>query len=452
MAGQERGDGIQKSRASKVMRAAEYVRMSTDHQRYSTENQSDAIRRYAQARGIEIVRTYADHGKSGLSIRGRDALQAMIDDVCAGRADFSVILVYDVSRWGRFQDADESAYHEYLCRSAGIAVEYCADGFENDGSPIATIVKSVKRAMSGEYSRQLSQKVFAGQCRLIELGFRQGGPAGFGLRRHLVDGTGMPKAILSHGEHKSIQTDRVILVPGPHDEVDAVRWVYRTFVEEGQSERQIADALNARGLRTDLGRPWTRGTVHQLLINEKYAGDNVWNRVSCKLDGRQVRNQREMWIRRTGAFEAVVDRLLYDAAQVIIQERSRRLTDDQMIEALRAVLVRHGRLSGLIIDEADEAPSSSAYQSRFWHSLARIPTGRLRARARLPISGGQSRTAHALSGDSVRRPGRHSALRRRSCPKFRDRSADRQRRIHRVAGPCAIPAHDSGLAALAHPL
>jgi hypothetical protein len=40
VAGQERGDGIQKSRASKVMRAAEYVRMSTDHQRYSTENQS----------------------------------------------------------------------------------------------------------------------------------------------------------------------------------------------------------------------------------------------------------------------------------------------------------------------------------------------------------------------------------------------------------------------------
>src|SRR5277367_6815925 len=102
------------------MRAAEYVRMSTDHQRYSTENQSDAIRRYAQARGIEIVRTYAAHGKSGLSIRGRDALQAMIDDVYAGRADFSVILVYDVSRWGRFQDADESAYYGYLCRSAGI--------------------------------------------------------------------------------------------------------------------------------------------------------------------------------------------------------------------------------------------------------------------------------------------------------------------------------------------
>ena len=48
-------------------RAAEYVRMSTEHQRYSTENQSEAIREYAAHRDIEIVRTYADDGKSGVA-------------------------------------------------------------------------------------------------------------------------------------------------------------------------------------------------------------------------------------------------------------------------------------------------------------------------------------------------------------------------------------------------
>lgn len=339
--------------------------MSTDHQRYSTENQSDAIQRYAQQRGIEIVRTYADHGKSGLSIAGRGALQRLIDDVRAGRADFKLILVYDISRWGRFQDADESAYYEYICRRAGITVEYCADGFENDGSPIATIVKGVKRAMAGEYSRQLSVKVFAGQCRLIELGFRQGGPAGFGLRRRLVDGAGTPKGELSRGQQKSIQTDRVVLVPGPAEEVETVRWIYRSFVEDGRAEREIADRLNARGIHTDLGRPWTRGAVHQVLINEKYAGDNVWNRVSCKLHGARVRNARDIWVRRSSAFEAVVDRLLFDAAQVIVQERSRRLDDNEMLEALRDVLARRGYLSGLIIDEAEGLPSSSAFQSRF---------------------------------------------------------------------------------------
>ena len=241
--------------------------MSTDHQKYSTENQAEAIRQYAATRGIEIVRTYADEGKSGLQLDGRDALKQLISDVQAGAADFETILVYDVSRWGRFQDADESAYYEYICKRAGISVQYCAEQFENDGSPVSTIVKGVKRAMAGEYSRELSVKVFTGQCRLIELGYRQGGPPGFGLRRTLIDQAGVAKGELARGEHKSIQTDRVVLVPGPAEEIEIVRWVYRSFVSEKKTESEIADALNERGLVTDLGRPWTRGTVHQILIN-----------------------------------------------------------------------------------------------------------------------------------------------------------------------------------------
>src|SRR5512132_4701507 len=168
------------------LRAAQYVRMSTDHQQYSTENQAETIREYAERHGLRIVRSSADEGKSGLRLEGRDQLQRLIADVESGGADFQVVLVYDVSRWGRFQDADESAYYEYVCRRVGIEVRYCAEQFENDGSIASTIVKTVKRAMAGEYSRELSTKVFVGQCRLIELGFRQGGSAGYGLRRVLL--------------------------------------------------------------------------------------------------------------------------------------------------------------------------------------------------------------------------------------------------------------------------
>lgn len=51
-----------------AVRAAQYVRMSTEHQQYSTDNQALAIARYARQRGYEIVRTYADEGKSGLNL------------------------------------------------------------------------------------------------------------------------------------------------------------------------------------------------------------------------------------------------------------------------------------------------------------------------------------------------------------------------------------------------
>src|SRR4051794_33859375 len=111
------------------VRAAQYVRMSTEHQKYSTTNQADAIRRYATERGMEIVRSYSDEGKSGLRLDGRHALKRLIDDVQSGRSDFDRILVYDISRWGRFQDADESAYYEFICKSAGIRVHYCAEQF-----------------------------------------------------------------------------------------------------------------------------------------------------------------------------------------------------------------------------------------------------------------------------------------------------------------------------------
>jgi len=100
--------------------------MSTEHQQYSTDNQQKIIAQYAERRGMIIVRTYTDAGKSGLRIDGRDALKQLIQDVEAGRADFSAIVVYDVSRWGRFQDADESAYYEYICRRANIEVALIA--------------------------------------------------------------------------------------------------------------------------------------------------------------------------------------------------------------------------------------------------------------------------------------------------------------------------------------
>lgn len=350
--------------SGRSVRAAQYVRMSTDHQKYSTENQSEAMQQYAARRGIEIVRSYADAGKSGLSLDGRDGLKQLIEDVQQGKADFTTILVYDISRWGRFQDADESAYYEYICKRAGISVQYCAEQFENDGSPVSTIVKGVKRAMAGEYSRELSVKVFTGQCRLIELGFRQGGPPGYGLRRSLVDQNGTAKSELTRGEHKSIQTDRVVLVSGPPEEVNTVRWMYQSFVA-GKIEREIANSLNERGLTTDLGRPWTRGTVHQVLINEKYIGNNVWNRGSFKLKKKRVRNSPDMWIRAEGAFEPIVDKSLFDAARAIIGERSRKLSDEEMLEALQQLLQSRGYLSGLVIDETERIPSSSAYQGRF---------------------------------------------------------------------------------------
>jgi len=114
--------------------AAQYLRMSTDHQQYSLDNQADAIARYAAQRGFQIVKTYSDAARSGLRLKNRAGLKQLLKDVVDGQQEFRAVLVYDVSRWGRFQDTDEAAHYEYLCKSAGVPIHYCAEMFSNDNS------------------------------------------------------------------------------------------------------------------------------------------------------------------------------------------------------------------------------------------------------------------------------------------------------------------------------
>ena len=188
--------------------------MSTEHQQYSFENQHAVLKEYGEAHGFTVVQSYTDAAKSGLVLRRRLGLQELLRDVVSGKPTYKAILVYDVSRWGRFQDTDESAHYEFLCKSAGIPVHYCAETFLNDGTMPSLMMKTLKRAMAAEYSRELGVKVLAGQKRLAHLGFKQGGVPGYGLRRLLVSADRTPKQQLSAGERKSIATDRVILVPG----------------------------------------------------------------------------------------------------------------------------------------------------------------------------------------------------------------------------------------------
>jgi hypothetical protein len=154
-------------------------------------------------------------------------------------------------------------------------------------------------------------------------------------------------------------------VPGPPEEIEVIQWIYHAFVESRMSERAIADDLNARGILTDLNRPWTRGSVHQVLINEKYIGNNVWNRTSFKLKKRHVRNAPEQWVRADAVFPAIVNPVLYRAAQTFILDRARRVSNDDMLNGLQHLYKERGYLSGLIIDETENLPSSSTYQSRF---------------------------------------------------------------------------------------
>lgn len=353
-------------KSQRTLGAAQYVRMSTDHQRYSIENQAAVIAAYAQARGLEIVRTYRDEGESGLGIKNRPGLTGLIADVRQGRINFNHILIYDVSRWGRFQDIDESAHYEFLCREAGIAVSYCAEQFENDGSIISGIVKNIKRVMAAEYSRELGVKVHTGACHLSRLGFRQGGHACFGLRRELVDESGRSKGIMESGQWKSLQTERVILRPGPQHEIETVGLIFDRFVKGHLTETKIARELNLGGVLNQ-GRPWTVSKIHYLLQNDNYIGTNRYNRHSSRLRTVRKENPPADWIKKEGAFEPIVHKEIFAKAQQMLDVRRHcwGVSDEEMLKRLRVLLHRRGRLSRDVINETQGIPSSVAYLTRF---------------------------------------------------------------------------------------
>ena len=344
---------------------AQYVRMSTDHQRYSIDNQQAALAEYATTHGMSVVRTYADEGRSGLTLNNRAGLRALLEDVRSKACGFDILLVYDISRWGRFQDADESAYYEYLLRRAGVGVIYCAEPFDNDGSPASTILKSVKRAMAAEYSRELSDKVSRGQRRMAERGFRLGSHAGYGLRRVAVSENGTRRLLLQRGERKSVHTDRIILVPGPVDEVATVRRIFALYVRARLGPKRIARRLADEGAPSGVHPHWYGGVVDKILTNEKYVGVNVFGKQTCRLRGRRISNPRQSWVRIENAFEPIVDRALFDAAQGIRVRRCARPTDEEALAGLRALRKREGIITSALIESDPELPSVTFYRDHF---------------------------------------------------------------------------------------
>jgi len=164
----------------------------------------------------------------------------------------------------------------------------------------------------------------------------------------LIDQHGIMKGELHRGEHKSLQTDRVVLMPGPESEIRIVNLIYNWFIEESLNEYEIAARLNAMCVHTDLDREWTRATVREVLTNEKYIGNNLYNRVSFKLKKMRVVNTPDMWIRKEGAFESIIPSETFYTAQGIMRARAQRYSNEELIQRLRKLYCSRRFLSGLV--------------------------------------------------------------------------------------------------------
>jgi DNA invertase Pin-like site-specific DNA recombinase len=306
------------SRTEPPITAVAYYRHSAeDKQENSIQIQRDETRKFAAQHKISIIHEEADEGKTGLTASRPGFNRLFTNWILSTEAPpFIYVLVYDVSRWGRFQDQDEAAYFEFLCRSNGKEVIYVSRGFPTEGQQlISHLQTSIERYMAAEYSRQLSEKVFLGSVKVSELGFSAGGAACYGLTRLLLDVERKPKKRLQPGEQKSLSNERVTFVPAGDNTTETVKEIFDLFISRWRTPSQIAEILNEKGVTSPKGKPWRKEMIIRILDNEVYTGTRLYNKTWARLKQKRRTNPHAKWVVRQEAFPAVIDQINFKTAQ-----------------------------------------------------------------------------------------------------------------------------------------
>jgi DNA invertase Pin-like site-specific DNA recombinase len=303
---------------SRVKQAIAYYRHSAeDKQENSVSIQRDHAYRFAHQHKLNIIHEEADEGKTGL-LANRPGFERLFKEwiLNAKAPPFDYVLVYDVSRWGRFQDQDEAAYYEFRCKQQGKKVVYVSRGvFEEDQQLISHLQISIERYMAAEYSRQLSDKVFHGSMKVSEQGYSAGGMSCYGLTRLLLDVTKQPVRTLKRGEWKSLSNERVTFTPANDETTKVVRDIFCLLVEEWRTPKEIAELLNAKSIPSAAGGKWNAQKVSRILMNEAYVGTRLYNKTWGRLRQKVRKNPRRDWIVRPAAFAAIVPEQLFAEAQ-----------------------------------------------------------------------------------------------------------------------------------------
>ncbi len=329
--------------------AAQYLRMSTDRQDVSLEYQAKTIAKWAEAHGYSIVETYSDEGISGVGIEKRQALKDLLRTVIGGQSPFHAVLVYDVSRWGRFQNPDQAAHYEFMCQEAGVPVEYCAESFRNDGSAMSGLIKHVKRTMAAEFSREASARLSKAKMVLRNRSYWTGGLPGYGYRRAIVNSDGAVVRVCDNLERASSAHCHTRLVLGPSHEVETVRGIFRDFLLADGTYTSVTRALNADGVAAELGMRWSLARVRQILTNTKYCGRLVQGKRRQRLGGPNEPVDPRFWVTSPDACPAIVSNELFGAVQTKIAANCLRPTKEEIVEDLQRVALERGKLSDRVV-------------------------------------------------------------------------------------------------------
>lgn len=302
----------------KCHKAIAYYRHSAeDKQENSVAIQRLHVEKFATQHNIEIIHEEADEGKSGL-LANRPAFKRLFDNWIQNleAPEFNYVLVYDVSRWGRFQNQDEAGYFAHICTKYNKSVIYVSIGFPNEANQLfSSLGISLHRYMAAEYSRQLSEKVFYGSIKVSQQGYSVGGTPVYGMARELLDVNKKHIRVLAKGEHKQIANERVSFIPKDDETTEIVIKIFDLFVKEKYQLLDIATYLNSKCVLSANGKLWDKSKIVKILTNETYIGTRIYNKRWGRLKQKSCQNPRSEWVIIPKAFRAIIDENTFNKAQ-----------------------------------------------------------------------------------------------------------------------------------------
>ena len=369
---------LERWRAKKTpgRKAIGYFRHSADgRQEHSIPIQKEKVFGFADNSQIEIIDTFEDAGVSGLT-PDRPQFKAMMNRVHVDLS-FDLILVYDRTRWGRFQDRDLARRLIAECEKCGKQVHFTSDGpippF-GEHSIADTVIDMFGHDMASGYSAQLSDKVWAGEVYVAKHGFRCGGKAPYGMYRVEYDEQKNELGVMTGKARKRFPNGRVGLKPGNLKEVRIIKEIFEMFTVAGIFEQEIANRLNQRKVPSpkmaqapSSTKLWGVSAVRKILQDEQYAGLVVYNKTSNKLKTGIKKNPREEWIvvPSHGKHKSVVSRETFEKARSIFEKRTYVPTCEELLEQVRSFYKKHGMVPASLLRYFPGAPLTRFLSRRF---------------------------------------------------------------------------------------
>jgi len=296
------------------MRVALYTRVSSEKQDVdlSISAQIKALREYASKHGHTVVKEFVDEAESGRTV-ARPAFRHMISLARLKDPPFEAILVWKLSRFARSRE--DSIIYKSLLRKQGIQLISINEPIED--SPMGRLLEGIIEVIDEFYSANLAEDVVRGMRENATRGYFNGSRPPYGYARTSV----------KDGEKMRTTLEPVSTV------MPVVRRIF-TECAEGVGLKEIAKGLNRDGIAAPAGGRWGKQSLHKILTNEVYAGCLVWG-------GRTCDESRLQPIRKEGAWSAIVEKELFDRAQLNLSDRAPRVTHPR-------VTASHYLLSGLI--------------------------------------------------------------------------------------------------------